>query len=190
MLLAVVTAGVIWGLFNASLGMVFGFGPAMLVERGWSVAAASSATSIVLWLAVISVPMGGLLADWTGRRDAVLLGGLLANAVVLTIASRTQAVMPAFVALGLVSGISAGPIMSLPAQVLKPETRAVGMGIFFALFYLLIVLGPWLGGLLANSLGSARVTFDLGVAMLVACCVALWLFRRLVEAPSGAAISA
>jgi hypothetical protein len=58
-LAAVVVAGAIWGLYNAALAMVFGFGTTMLSERGWSLAAAGSATSLVLWMVAVSVPLGG-----------------------------------------------------------------------------------------------------------------------------------
>jgi hypothetical protein len=64
-------------------------------------------------------------------------------------------------------------------RVLRPETRAVGMGIFFAFFYLLVVIAPWLAGALAKMVGTSRVAFDLGTAMLVLCCLGLWVFRRL-----------
>jgi predicted MFS family arabinose efflux permease len=179
-LLAVIVAGVIWGLFNGSFTMVFSFGPSMLHERGWSVAAAGSATSIVLWLVVFSVPLGGFLADRTGRHSAVLLGGLVAFAAMLLIAARADAVSTAFLILGLVCGLSSGPIMSLPARVLFPETRAVGMGIFFTLFYLVIVPAPWVGGYVARVAESSRVTFDLAAGMLVMSCAAYWLFQWLV----------
>ena len=56
---ALIAAGLIWGLFNVGLATIFSFGPAMLSERGWSVSTAGSVISIVLWLAVISVPLGG-----------------------------------------------------------------------------------------------------------------------------------
>ena len=39
---AVIIAGLIWGLFNIGFAIVFSFGPSMLVERGWSIAAAGS----------------------------------------------------------------------------------------------------------------------------------------------------
>lgn len=182
--LAAIVAGLIWGLYNASLGMIFSFGPSMLAERGWTMASASSTTSIVLWLVALSVPLGGFLADWTGRNNAVLLGGLVAFSAMLLIATRVDDIAYAFVALGLVSGLSAGPIMSLPARVLTPATRAVGMGAFYSLFYVVIVLGPWIGGEAANAVGHSRITFDIGAAMLLACCAAVWLFRRL--SPSGA----
>ena len=159
--------------------MIFSFGATMLVERGWTLAAAGSATSLVLWLTVVSVPLGGVLADRTGRPIFVLAGSCLAFAAAMLMAARTENVLPIFAVLGLVSGFAAGPIMSLPARVLLPETRAVGMGIFFTVLYLLTVFAPWAGGALATAAGSASVTFDFGAMMLVACCAGVWVFQRL-----------
>jgi MFS family permease len=56
---AVLLAGCIWGLYNAAMGMIFGFGPVLLAERGWSLAASGSATSLVLWIIAASVPIWG-----------------------------------------------------------------------------------------------------------------------------------
>src|SRR5262249_53524212 len=123
-LLAVILAGLIWGLFNASVGMIFSFGTSMLAERGWSVGSASSITSTTLWLTAVSVPLVGLLADRTSWQSSVLVGGLLSFAIMLLVAARTESVIPAFIALGLVCGFAAGPIMGLPARVLDADTRA------------------------------------------------------------------
>jgi len=98
-------------------------------------------------------------------------------------ATRTAAVLPAFVAVGFAGGLAAAPILSLPVRVLEPTVRAIGMGIFFTLFYVHVVIGPWIGGALATMAGTSRVTFDLGAAMLVLCCAALWLFRRIAAKP-------
>ena len=103
----------------------------MLVERGWSIAAAGSTISIVLWLAVLSVPTGGLLADRIKRPQLVLVAGCILFALLMVLLPRSSAVVSIVVALGLISGQPAGPIMSLPARVLQPATRAVGMGIFY-----------------------------------------------------------
>jgi MFS family permease len=73
--LAMILAGSIWGLFNIGFATIFSFGPSMLVERGWSIAAAGSTISIVLWLAVLSVPTGGLLADRIKRPQLILVVG-------------------------------------------------------------------------------------------------------------------
>lgn len=181
-LMAVITAGLIWGLYNAALGMIFSFGPAMLADRGWSNSEASSATSVTLWLVAISVPLGGVIADRSGQRNLVLVAGLLLFAAMLILAARSEEVLLMFVLLGLVGGLSAGPIMSLPSSVLHIENRAVGMGIFFTMFYLVTVLAPWLGSYLAEAIGRTSATFDMGAIMLIACCAALWLFERLAKA--------
>ena len=150
---AVAVAGCIWGLYNAALGMVFGFGTAMLTERGWNLTAAGSTISLVLWLVGLSVPLGGIMADRTGRHIAVMLGGFALFAAMLVIATRTEFVILSFAALGLVSGVSAGPIMSLPARVLGPDVRAAGMGVYFSIFYAMVVAGPIAAGIIASMAG-------------------------------------
>jgi MFS family permease len=178
-LVAVVIAGVMWGLFNVGFAMIFSFGPTMLVERGWSIAAAGSAISIVLWLAVISVPLGGFLADRSGRPDVLLAGGCIVFAVAMIALPRSDAVIGILTALGLISGLPAGPIMSLPARVLGPETRAIGMGVFYTVYYATMMLGPVVAGASAKWTGSAGSALDFGATVLVACPALLWGFNHL-----------
>jgi MFS family permease len=176
---AVIVAGLIWGLYNVGFAMIFSFGPTMLVERGWSISAAGSIISIVLWLAVVSVPLGGLLADRTGRPELVLVAGCVVFALLMIALPRSGAVVLTVIALGLISGQPAGPILSLPARMLKPETRAIGMGIFYTLYYAAMMLGPAVGGACAKSTGSAAAAFDFGAVVLLACPVLLWGFNRI-----------
>jgi hypothetical protein len=68
----------------------------------------------------------------TGRRPAVLL-------------------ITAGVALGTV----AGPIVALPAAVLAPERRAMGMGLFWLAFFAPMMLLPPLAGLARDLTGDA-----------------------------------
>lgn len=176
---AVVTAGVIWGLFNIGFAMIFSFGPTMLVERGWSITAAGSVISSALWLGVASVPLGGFLADRSGRPSLVLTVGCIVSAMLMIALPRSDAVIPIVVALGTVFGLPAGPMMSLPARVLRPETRAIGMGIFYTIYYGTMMLGPVVGGALAKWTGGAAVTLDFGAILLLACPVLLWRFDRI-----------
>jgi MFS family permease len=177
--IAVVTAGLIWGLYNVGFAMIFSFGPSMLVERGWSIAAAGSTISIVLWLAVVSVPLGGVFADRSGRPEFVLIAGCIVFAMLMIALPRSNAVVVTVVALGLVSGQPAGPILSLPARVLQPGTRAIGMGLFYTLYYAAMMLGPAIGGACAKWAGSAAAAFDFGAAVIVACPLLLWGFNRI-----------
>jgi MFS family permease len=180
--LAVVAAGLIWGLFNVGFAIIFSFGPTMLVERGWSIAEAGSTVSIVLWVSVISVPFGGFLADRTGRPTTIVIASALLTAFLMVLLPRSGAVVLIVFALGLISGLPAGPIMSLPARVLQPQTRAIGMGVFFTMFFACMMLGPVLGGACAKWTGSAATAFDFGAAMILLCPALLWGFYRIAAA--------
>ena len=70
--------------------------------------------------------------------------------------------------------------MSLPARVLQPATRAIGMGLFFTVFYGAMMLGPVIGGACAKWAGSAAAAFDFGAAMIMLCPLLLWGFNRIV----------
>jgi MFS family permease len=177
---AVIVAGGIWGLYNAALGMIFGFGTSLLVEKGWTAAAAGYVTSLALWLIAVSAPAGGFIADRSGRHNFVMIGGFVVLAALLVVAARTEYAIVAFAALGM-GGLSAGPTMSLPARVLEPGTRATGMGLFFSVFYVAVVAAPIVAGWIATAVGTSRAAFDFGAAMLMLCCAAYWLFWRLNE---------
>lgn len=175
---AVLLAGLIWAFYNVGFAMIFSFAPSMLVERGWSTAAAGSAVSIVLWLAALSVPLGGYLADRAGSRNTLLAASCLAFAALIVLLWRGSPVPPTLVALGLVCGLPAGSIMSLPARVLAPATRALGMGLFYTVYYATMLIAPWLGGRLALWTGHAGAALGLGSAALMACPTLLWGFER------------
>lgn len=187
-LAAIMVAGLIWSLYNVAFAMIFGFGPAMLTERGWTVAAAGSAVSLVMWLTMLSVPVGGVLADWTRRHIAFIVVGALLFAVALATARRVEAIVAAFAVLGIVCGLPAGAIMSLPARVLQPATRATGMGIFFTLYYVGMFVAPAIAGWLAVKVGAAGVAFDFGAAVLVLTALLALAFPLLAaSAPPAAA---
>lgn len=125
--LALFLAASIWALYNSALAMVFSFGPALLNQRGWTLDAASSATSVFMILIAISVPFGGILADRTGHRDAVIMTSLLGYTLLLPFALYVPpwAVPLIFVVVGLLFGLAAGPIMTLPVRCpIVPEIPA------------------------------------------------------------------
>jgi predicted MFS family arabinose efflux permease len=184
-LMAVTLAGLIWGLFNVGFAIVFSFGPTLLVERGWTVAAAGSTISIVLWIAVFSVPLGGMLADRLRRPQLILVAGAILFALLMLLLPRRSEVLLLVIAIGVISGQPAGPIMSLPARVLQPATRAIGMGIFYTVYYAAMMLGPIIGGACAKSTGSATAAFDFGAATVLACPLILWVFNRIAATPKA-----
>jgi MFS family permease len=178
-LMAVSVAGLIWGLFNVGFAVIFSFGPTMLVERGWSIAQAGSAISIVLWLATISVPLGGFVADRLKRPQTVLVLAALVFAGLMLWLSRSSWVIPIVILIGLVSGQPAGPVMSLPARVLAPATRAIGMGVFWTVYYGTMMLGLMFAGVASKWTGSAAAAFEFGALVLALCPLLLLAFNAI-----------
>ena len=178
---ALIAAGLIWCLYNVGLAMIFSFGPSMLVERGWSNASAGSAISVVLWLATLSVPLGGLLADRSKRGGAVLTAGCAGFALLMLFLSRGGPALPLVIAMGIVCGLPAGAIMSLPTRVLDQRTRSIGMGVFYTVYYAGMLAAPAIGGGLATWADTAAAALDLGAAALLACPLLLWSFHRISQ---------
>jgi MFS family permease len=183
-LVAVTVAGLMWGLLNVGYLIMFSFGPSMLIERGWSIASAASAISIVLWLGPVSVPLGGFVADRSRRPQAILVIGCILSAILMLALTRNSPVISIILAMGLISGQPAGPMMSLPARVLLPGTRAIGMGVFYTFYYGVMMLGPVIAGACATWSGSAGAAFDFGAAMLLACPLLLLAFNRIAAKPA------
>ncbi|WP_192256949.1 MFS transporter [Mesorhizobium caraganae] len=180
---ALIAAGLIWCLYNVGFAMVFSFGPSMLVERGWSNSAAGSTISIVLWLATLSVPLGGFLTDRTKRGGAVLALGCIGFALLMLVLSRSGPVLPLIIAMGVVCGLPAGATMSLPARLLDQRTRSIGMGVFYTVYYAGMLAGPAIGGKLATWAGTATGALDFGAAALLLCPFLLWTYHRISRLP-------
>ena len=176
----------IWALFNTALAMVFGFGPLLLTEKGLQATSASSIISLFTLMVGLGVPLGGFLSDRLGR-DPVIFFSLAGSAIflplLLTLPHSILAL--SFALAGLVMGLAAGPIMTMPSQVLRPEARAFGMGVFFAVYYAVMMVGPALGGAISDWTGDAGTAFFLGAGMLAACVLALFSFRRALNMVSA-----
>jgi cyanate permease len=177
-LAAVLVAGLIWGFYNLAFSMIFAFGPKLLIERGWSLVGSGQTAGLVMALAMVSVVGGGILADRTGRPGTVIVAGTLMLAAMMAFCARSSEAT-LFLGLGLLSGLPAGAILSLPSRVLAPSTRAIGMGLFFTMFYLAVGLGPMLAGYLAATSGTIATTFEFAVVLLLACPLLLAAFQVL-----------
>jgi MFS family permease len=151
----ILVAGLAWGAFNVGLVMLFSFGPPLLAARGYTVAEAAFVASTVLWLMLATMPLGGY---WLQGRTAT-------DTVVIVLCVGLGLVMAAFaylpemaLALGVVLACLMGPppgaLMAMPGRVLRPENRASGLGLFLAVYFVVMAIGPAIAGTLRDSFGS------------------------------------
>ncbi|EAV44285.1 transporter, putative [Roseibium aggregatum IAM 12614] len=177
---ALVLASTIWALYNAALAMVFSFGPALLKDQGWTLAAAGSVISAFMVVFSVAVPLGGILADKTGRANAIIIVSLAAFAVLMPLVPVLPpfAVAVVFLIVGGLFALAAGPIMTLPSSILPPASRTFGMGVFFSIYYVVMMVAPRVAGELADWTGNAGIALIAGAGMAAICILVLFLFGK------------
>jgi predicted MFS family arabinose efflux permease len=169
-------AGSVWMLFNVGYILVVSFGPALLMSQGLSQRDAGFLTSLVSWTVIITIPLGGILIDRIGRPTTLMIASFagLGLSAMLMPAAPSLALMTV---IGALAGLPAGALMVLPGEVLLPQNRAAGMGIFFTWYYAgLAVLTP-IGGLLRDASGAAGAALIFAGGLELAASAVLFLFR-------------
>jgi len=172
-------SGAIWTFYNVAYIIVVSFAPLLLADRGLAIADAALVSSAATWPVVVSVPLGGVLADRTGRGEVIMHACFLAMAVCMPFMLTAPSPLIMLAIFGLVMGPAAGIIMALPARVLRPETRSLGMGVFFTWYYVGMAVLPGIAGWTRDFSGIADaplVFASLLVVIAIACAV---FFRRL-----------
>lgn len=181
------TAGIIWGCFNAAILIVLSFGPAMLLAQGVSARASGGLVSLVSWLGVTAVILGGWLAAQRDHGYWLMLLGFIAGALAVTMMPTPEWRLLAFATFGLIGFLPSGAIMALPGKILRPEARALGMGLYYTVFYAAVSFFPPLAGLARDLTMVPAAPLWLAAALLTFCLPSLWLFARLLPAEPQAA---
>jgi predicted MFS family arabinose efflux permease len=167
-LFMVLYAGFVWMVYNLAYFSFLSFGPALLLERGMDVTAAGAAISLASWAALPALPLGGFLADRTGRPDLILgVSCVLAAgaAAALPLSDRPYLLCAA---VGLFAAAPAGMIMGRAISLMSPPHRAQGNAILYTFFYGGMGLIPSVVGWGADITGTAATPlYFSAIALLV-----------------------
>jgi MFS family permease len=182
----VATAAVMWGIINIGLVLFFSFTPGLLREFGYAATASASLPSTGLWIVMLSVPLGGLAIERFGRPELAIVACAILTCATLALLAANVAPLAMCVAFGTVMGIPAGAVMALPARVLSPEHRASGLGIFFAIYYGLMTVGPGIAGWLNDRFATSAAALIFAAVIYIAIVPLLALFQQLAARSQGA----
>jgi predicted MFS family arabinose efflux permease len=174
-----ITAGLIWGLFNVSFAVLPGFAPEYLVSTGYTIAEAGSLVSVVSWILVFSLPIGGYIAEWLDRPNAIMVTCFLGIGLAIGLIPFWSYPLVLLVALGLLFGPPPGIIVALPVEVLCTENRAPGMGVFYTCYYALMAALVPLAGLTRDLTQNPGAPLLFGGMLLMVTLLFLGLFRSL-----------
>ncbi|MDP9085805.1 MAG: MFS transporter [Pseudomonadota bacterium] len=166
-LIAVIVAGTAWGAMNLACILFFSYAPLLLVAQGSSPTAAAALTGLAIWFTILAIPSGGYLVHRSGRPIASIVVCSVTAAVALMLFVADVHPTISCMAFGVFVGPLSGAILSLPPKVLAPRDRAVGFGVFFTCFYVLMAVGPLAAGYLQDAWGSPAAALVAGAALLV-----------------------
>ena len=183
-------SGAVWAAYNAAYIIVVSFAPLLLANRGLPAADAALVTSAATWPLVLSIPLGGILADRTGRGEAIMHGCFIAMAVCIPFTLMVPSPLLMLTIIGLAVGPAAGIIMALPVRVLHPESRSLGMGVYYTWYYIGMAVLPGIAGWCRDLSGFAAAPLLFASLLLIVAIACALLFRRLEKASVRPGITA
>ena len=175
--LLVCVAGAIWGFYNVAYIVLISFAPELFTARGYSLPDASRIVSLIGWVLIPSIPLAGFLVERIGRPNLFMAGGFVVVAIAALALPLANSPLIAFGFIVLAIGIPAGLIMALPAQALRLESRAGGMGVFYTCYYAAMAILPGGAGLARDVSGSPSAPAAFAGAMMLLCLLGLMSFH-------------
>jgi MFS family permease len=178
--LLLVIAGLIWTAYTAGYSGYTSYVPSLMAARGEGLALTGLVLTIATWGNVPATMAGAGLAERFGAFRIFLLG-TAALVVGMTGAALLDWPVICAVVVGIVGSFHPGVIMAVGTLSARPENRAVGMGLFYSIYYAGGAVAPALCGRAADLWGGAEGAL-LAAAILSALALPMYLLhRRLAE---------
>ncbi len=157
-----------WGVFNAAYVTYLSFAPKILEDLGQSAIAAAGIISIGSWIMIASGAVCGQIVDRFGGRSLVLTICMAGAVCALLLLGLPGAGFGASVLFGLVGMAPAGVIMAMAGQAIRPEVRAFGMGLFFTVYFAVMLITPPAAGAILDATGNPQGPMWLAIFLFAA----------------------
>ncbi|MBN8908960.1 MAG: MFS transporter, partial [Rhodospirillales bacterium] len=169
-------AGLCWTAYTAGYAAYTSYVPATMALRGSGLALTALVMTIATWGNVPATMFGGgLAARFGGFR--IFLVGTTALVVGMAGTAWVNAPIAWAILVGIVGSVHPGVIMAVGTLSARPENRAIGMGVFYSLYYLGGAFAPAACGVAADLYGSPAGGL-LGAAAISALAIPMYLLHR------------
>jgi predicted MFS family arabinose efflux permease len=178
---AVIMAGLVWMLANAGYIILLGFAPSYYVEHGMSLATAGWVLSLASFATIPVSPLGGWLGHRIGHPMLLTAACYIIVAPLFLLVPDSTHPALLMVILGTVFALPCGLIVALPALVLRPDQRAVGMGLFYSVFYAGLGIFSPFAGWVRDLTAIDTAPFIVAAILTALTAAALWAFILLAR---------
>ena len=185
-LVLVFIAGMIWALYNVAFIGTIVWTPDLLISQGVGPVAAHAVTSFIGWVAIFSVAAGGWMAARGRHKDLPALVCFLLSAVLIgamPFMGAQAGSLWVMCVVGAALGPAAAMTMTLPVEAARSHLRAMAMGIYFAIYYGLMGLGPVFFGALRDVSENPAAPHGASAVLLLGCVVLWAVFRKIQNRP-------
>jgi MFS family permease len=178
--LLLVIAGLIWTAYTAGYSGYTGYIPSVMAVRGEGLVLTGLVLTIATWGNVPATMLGaGLAARLGGFR--VFLVGTAALVVGMAGAALLDWPITWAVVIGIVGSFHPGVIMAVGTLSARPENRAVGMGLFYSVYYAGGAVVPAMCGWAADITGGPEGAL-LAAAAVSALAIPMFMLHRRLAA--------
>jgi MFS family permease len=181
--LLIAIAGTIWTAYTAGFSGYLSYVPSTLTLRGDGLALIGVVVTIATWGNVPATTVGGGLAARFGGASILVIGTL---GLAIGTAGTALAGFPVLwaVLVGIIGSIHPGVIVAVGTLSARQEHRAVGLGIFYSLYYAGGTVGPALCGRAADLYGGPAGGL-LAAAAISALAIPMYLLHRRLSAQTA-----
>ena len=171
--------GLAWPLMATGGYVIFSsYAPSLLLEQGLSAGSAGMTASLLSWLVAAMIPIGGWLADRTGKGDLLVWLGCGVAAIAIAMVPLGGPI-ELWIVVSATLGLTVGRLMSLPTEFLSARSRATGMGVFYTIYYAGTAGLPVVAGVVLEVSGSIDLVIWFSAACLVLSPIMLQSYRML-----------
>ena len=179
--LRTILAALSWAFYNAGYLVFLSFGFLALIEINVSTLTAATVLSFCSFLIMISIPLGGFLADTFSLHKVIVFVSSLSAIVsllLLPLGNFWTALCILFGAVGMSAG---GIIIALAGQAMSANRRAFGMGIFQTVYFFFNAGSPVIVGWLYDYVGSSNLALTFATSLFFLARVSYFFFIKIIE---------
>lgn len=173
-------AGLVWTAYNAAYYGFLSYMPSLMAARGHGTAETAATMMVATWTNLPAIVAGGVLATRFGTGPVLLLGTLSAATALLGAAWSDWPLGWALL-FGTLGSVHPGIIVALGTLSARPANQAVGMGLFYTVYYAGGTVLPPVFGAAADRAGSPAGALLAAAAVSLAALPAFLLHRRMAR---------